>query len=198
MSKILVEDGPESNRFKVSLDEYQGTKLLNLRYWYKDKASGELKPSKRGIAITSRNYIAFKSVAANYDEQIMEHLNSGSNEKSANTEDLFKKREAQSKVKVVEKVSSVSFKNLKPSNKLYEIDYHGAAASVVFNANHPFVIANDLPSQNETELRPIIQLVVSLDLAHGANADESVASGEIILEQFLFDTFANCKKYSIL
>lgn len=36
---------------RVEVSEFKGKKLLNLRIWYTDPASEELKPTKKGIAI---------------------------------------------------------------------------------------------------------------------------------------------------
>ncbi|MEO0667561.1 MAG: transcriptional coactivator p15/PC4 family protein [Pseudomonadota bacterium] len=42
---------PKNNRevFRVSLDEYQGHQMLNVRVWY--RADDELRPGKQGIAV---------------------------------------------------------------------------------------------------------------------------------------------------
>ncbi|MEM7184834.1 MAG: transcriptional coactivator p15/PC4 family protein [Spirochaetota bacterium] len=36
---------------RVEVSEFRGKKLLNLRVWYTDPESEELKPTKKGIAI---------------------------------------------------------------------------------------------------------------------------------------------------
>ena len=78
MTEALVEDGPDRKKFRVVLDNYEGRNLLNIRYWYKDKSSGEFKPTRQGITITASNYLAFKSVISLHDEEVINHLNSGS------------------------------------------------------------------------------------------------------------------------
>lgn len=198
MGKILLEDGPDANRFRVSLDDYQGTSILNLRYWYKDRNTGEFKPTRKGISITSRNYLTFKSVAMNHDEEIMEHLNSVNGDLFGQQQHIKNAISAKDSAKTVGKISVISFEVLKPSNLMYQIDYFGYEANLILNKVHPFVKDNALEGWSEEQLKPISQLLLALDLAEKSNSDEGVASSDIILQQFFYDFFKNSGKYSAL
>lgn len=55
--KDLDKGGGEVIRIEVS--EYKGQKYLNVRVWYTDKNSGELKPTQKGVAIRPDQYQEF-------------------------------------------------------------------------------------------------------------------------------------------
>ena len=44
---------------KVTVDEYKGNILVNIREYYEDKASGEVKPGAKGIALSVEQFEEF-------------------------------------------------------------------------------------------------------------------------------------------
>jgi len=65
----------EGNK-RVSVREFKGMALIDIREYYKDKASGDLKPGKKGIALTTAQWEALKEAAPAIDK-LVEKLKSG-------------------------------------------------------------------------------------------------------------------------
>lgn len=50
----------DSGMVKVQVNEYKGKMLVDIRYYYKDKASGEYKPTPKGTSIPIEKAKSFK------------------------------------------------------------------------------------------------------------------------------------------
>jgi len=55
---------------RVEVSEYKGQKYLNLRVWYTDKASGEYKPTQKGVAIRPDMYEAVKEAILRAESEL--------------------------------------------------------------------------------------------------------------------------------
>jgi Transcriptional Coactivator p15 (PC4) len=51
---------------------YKGKPLIDIREFYNDKSTGELKPGKKGISLTSEQYIQLKSSLSEIDDALAE------------------------------------------------------------------------------------------------------------------------------
>ena len=135
MTKVLVEDGTNRKKFRVMLDNYEGQNLLNLRYWYKDKSTGEFKPTRQGITITATNYLAFKSVISLHDEEVINHLNSG----SQSTEQLAAAQKANvAAAAAAQEVTKMELvvEPFRPATEMFKIEYEGGFARIIVNELH--------------------------------------------------------------
>ena len=56
MGKTLLEDGPAHKRLTLTLTEFGDARLLDIRYWYFDKKSGEYKSTRKGISLTGPKF----------------------------------------------------------------------------------------------------------------------------------------------
>lgn len=56
---ILIAEWEKSTQevIRVSLDDFNGLKLLNLRIWFRVSASGKLCPTKAGITIAAHHCV---------------------------------------------------------------------------------------------------------------------------------------------
>lgn len=59
---------------RVEISEYKGQNYLNLRIWYTDKASGELKPTQKGITIKPELYQKLKAAVLKAEDEITKLL----------------------------------------------------------------------------------------------------------------------------
>lgn len=59
------------NRF-VTVREFKGKALVDIREYYEDKGSGELKPGKKGISLSSEQYRQMKSLLDDIDAKLEE------------------------------------------------------------------------------------------------------------------------------
>ena len=56
----------------VAVKAYKGKPLIDIREFYNDKSTGELKPGKKGISLTSEQYIQLKSSLSEIDDALAE------------------------------------------------------------------------------------------------------------------------------
>lgn len=182
----LLETGPAHKRFRIRLDSYQDQPLLDLRYWYVEKNSGNLKPSSKGISITGKNYLELRSAVTDHHDLIMNHLNVNSIRFShAGDKDLASAHHVLEQQPVREIVMScVSFS---PISKLYYVDYEGAVARVYLNSSHPLIdkfISNQ--SIIDVSMNFLATVLVAIDQTFPAeNEDGDLAN--ILSQKFRYD-----------
>jgi hypothetical protein len=184
---ILFEDGRDSKKLRVMLREFKGTPLLDMRYWYLDKKTKELKATSKGISLTRINYLGMRTVAVDYHDTVMEYLDVGSLAVS-HPGDKIKISELKARQQQPIKDVQVEFSSLKPSSKLYEVEHRGSKAIVTLNKNHP--LTSNLSSKNMTdgtELETIGKLILAIDLSLMNSRGDELTSPRIIAEQFEYD-----------
>jgi len=58
--QILKEIPREAGEvLRITLSEFKGRKLLNIRIWYTDQNDGQLKPTKKGVTVNGAQYADF-------------------------------------------------------------------------------------------------------------------------------------------
>jgi len=55
---------------RITVRKYQGTVLIDVREYYTDKGSGEEKPGKKGIALTTAGWEALKKCIPDIDAEV--------------------------------------------------------------------------------------------------------------------------------
>ena len=185
--EVLIEDGPDNKRLRIALREFKGTPLLDLRYWYVDKKSKELKPTSKGVSLTRANYLSMRSIAVDHHDAVMDFLDVGAISASHNGDGkLIAKQVAQNQQSV--KTMSIEVAILKPSTKLYEVEYKGAVANIVFNKSHHFVKALSTDENvKKSQLDSTGKLVLAMDLSLMNIRGEGVTSPNILADQFEYD-----------
>jgi hypothetical protein len=131
---VILDSGSKKNCMRISLSEYNGTPILNIRnYFEKD---GEMRPTKKGISISRNKFLDLAKVFSEHQEYIASFLENTSNLKYF--DDVFiKKTEALDSVKTVETANL----NIGPTpgRNISEIKYSGSTANVKLDENHKFV-----------------------------------------------------------
>ncbi|EPB69000.1 transcriptional Coactivator p15 [Ancylostoma ceylanicum] len=64
---LMIEIG--SMRY-VNVRNFRGKALIDVREYYMDKASGELRPGKKGISLTREQYENFKAIMSEIDSKL--------------------------------------------------------------------------------------------------------------------------------
>ena len=196
---VLLEDGPTKKRLKVTLQAYMGNPLLHLRYWYEDKKSGEMLPTRQGIALTRNNYLALRSGIVDQHDDIMEYLNVGAKEVIKTDEGQLLNSYIAGRQSPIANIK-VEFEAIRPASDLYKVDYYGSLATVRLNTNHSFVSQNPIFEKIENVpedfIKSIGKLLVSLDLSMMAAKDTELTSPTVVTEQLKFDFFKNVQTIS--
>lgn len=185
--EVLIEDGPDHKRLRITLKEFKGTPLLDVRYWYVDKKTKDLKPTAKGVSLTKANYLGLRSVAVDHHDSVMEYLDVGSVAVShGGDSSLIAKQVAQKQQSV--KSISIEFAILKPSYRLYDVEYKGGLAIITLNKSHLFVrTLSNRDDERNAQLEAIGKLLVSIDLSLMNMHVEGEISPSIVAGQFEYD-----------
>ena len=62
---------------RIELSEFKGNTYLNLRVWYTDKATGEFKPTQKGITIKPELFSELKEAIRIAEPEIQKILSGG-------------------------------------------------------------------------------------------------------------------------
>ena len=194
MTKALVEDGPDRKKFRVMLDNYEGRNVLNIRYWYKDRSTGEFKPTRQGITITATNYLAFKSVISLHDEDVINHLNSGSQTAKqlsvAQKANVMAAAEAQEVTKM-----ELVVEPFRPATEMFKIEYEGGFARIIMNQRHPVSEYLELENAPRKTADMVAKILVALDLSFLSASQVKDASGAVVLGMLKQQLGFNVSKY---
>jgi len=194
MSKTLVEDGSDRKKFRVTLDNFEGHNLLSIRYWYKEKSSGELKPTKQGIAITAANYLAFKSVISRHDEEVINHLNSNLHTAQQLAADKTAHIDEAALIQEVIETDLV-IEPFQPASEMFKIQYEGSFARIIINKRHSLSEFLDLETASPRTIELVSKIILSLDLSFLSAGQAKDASGGIVLEMLKQGLGQNITKY---
>ena len=131
---IILDSGSKKNCMRISLSEFNGTPILNIRnYFEKD---GEMRPTKKGISISRNKFLDLAKVFNEHQEHIASFLESKKN--LGKFEEIFvKKTLALEQVKTVETANL----NICPTSgrNIAEVKYQGSSAEVCLDSNHKFI-----------------------------------------------------------
>ncbi|VDO16371.1 unnamed protein product [Brugia timori] len=54
----------------VTVRSFKGKSLIDIREYYQDKGSGELKPGRKGISLSGEQYQRLKAIMSDIDEKL--------------------------------------------------------------------------------------------------------------------------------
>ena len=192
--RVLLEDGSKKRRLIVTLQEYMERPLLNLRYWYEDKKTKEMKPTRNGVTLNRTNYLALKSSITDHHDEIMEYLDVSSHNVTAAGDGKIVNEFVSGQQSSVENIDVV-FDHIRPKTKLYEISYRGSQVDLVLNRSHDFFacesLSTDILSDHFKKLMGI--MAVSFDLALQNSKGSEPTSPTVIAEQVEFDFSKNLR-----
>ena len=187
---ILAEDGSAYKKLIVKLKEYEGHRLLELRYHYFDKKKHEFFPTKKGIALTKSNYLTVKKVIEKNHEQVMDWLGVG-----YVPEHIARNQQAQEEAYQEIEYSSgaveVKAESYARDPDFFKCNHEGGKIKIAFNTAHPISleIMDLLNSKKEGEkaVKIIASLLAAYSSAKHRLANSPSAHPEILFEQLEYD-----------
>lgn len=60
----------ETNIVRVEISEFKDKKNINVRQWYKDKATGEYRPTQKGITLPVEKYQELKEAILALESEV--------------------------------------------------------------------------------------------------------------------------------
>lgn len=130
---VISEAGSANRRLRISLDEYKGTQLLNIRYFYEDK-EGNLRPTTKGIAISRNRYLDLAEAIQTHHELILDFL-AGAEDSTRVRSSLAKEKEMaarhNSPLNLITARSAVLRKS-----ELFDVAFEGSEAIVTVDSRN--------------------------------------------------------------
>ena len=131
--------GSEEYPLKVSFTEFKGKKYLDIRKWYLDKKSDEIKPTKKGISLSHVQFQNIIELLFDEKKSIVDWLS-----KPTSNEEFFNNLEKKSQLIRKQSEEAKKFKTKNESWKdssFFKIEYKDNEKYLVFNNNHELLKA---------------------------------------------------------
>jgi len=188
---LLGKSGTPKRSLHISLTEYRGTPLLDLRYYYTDK-EGNDKPTPKGISITKDKYMHMHDVLEQHHDHVLDYLGNGFT--SSNLADIERlKASHRRKLSSVNEIR-VEFLAIAGLVDAFRVEYQSSLAIVRFNLNHEFGLrVSDISSECIGAVELISKMVVALDLSMLTNS-EAIDEFQDLMKFVLNDYSRNLKK----
>lgn len=189
-NRILGEEGPERNRTRFYLNAYEGNRLLDIRKYYRDRKTGDFKPTRQGINLNRDTFMELKRVLDRDEDLILEWLRIGHV-----PEEVLRYQQAQEEAKkknfrLVGEVSIEEVNNFR-DRKMFDVRHEGGRDIVELNSAHAFVQAISEVELERMTAQDIRGLFARLLAAFGRSRTLLLGSGasepEILFEQSVYD-----------
>lgn len=187
--KVLIEEGPEAKRLVVKLSDYQGHRIFDMRYWYKHKQSGELRPTQKGVSLTRKNYQALRELVENRSEEVLDwldinYLPDGVSEYEKRQSESVESQQHRSGVFEVEEV------NEGKTASFFNTEHLGGKTKVQLNSAHSFFKELDEMNLNddlrEKFLNMLGHFIASYALSRDRFANAATTHPSILFENLEF------------
>lgn len=141
MSEALVKGlrlGSASNPLVVTLTQWEGHRLLDIRKHFVDKKSQEIKPTRKGVSLNANTARQVQEVLNEHKEAIFAWLETGDNSALGAVEQAMKARSQATEAEALKprrfKVQQREWKGA----EFFECEANGADDHIVLNQSHPF------------------------------------------------------------
>lgn len=131
---ILVEGGPAQKRLSVRLTQYEGTPLLELRFWFLSRKSGEYVRTKKGIMLSRNNYLLARESFATRHEEIMDWLGVGYVPEHVQK---YEDAQASSLEEAKRTGAHIAVAHEPQAERFFRVSHEGAVDSVSLSESHP-------------------------------------------------------------
>jgi len=184
MGKVLDEHGGERNRLVMQLDEFEGTRYLDARFWYFHKGDQEWRRTRKGVALTKDRYRVLKNVISSNDEEIMTWIGEDFvPEEITRYEEAMAAAAEDSLYQAVGMV--VGWIDERRDPNFFRVVHEGGTSRLLFNRAHPMVQQlEDLPQES---LTLVAKMVVAFDRARGLLAGSPAFDSETLLSHLEMD-----------
>ena len=135
---VIASAGSKHNLLVFSLNEYKGTRTFDIRKHYVDKKTNDLRPTKKGVAITEKMFDITLEVLEENKEKIRNWL-SASGDISA---EVRKNHELEKRYSETARFKNHNFileESSWKSPEFFRLVSKGGCDSLVFNIGHPSV-----------------------------------------------------------
>jgi hypothetical protein len=168
-SPPTLEIGSKATPIKLSLTEYEGKRSLDIRRYFRDKDSGQLLPTRKGIGLDWHSFREVHTFLLTNGCEIRDWLAEG---ECATLMEVFSAMDARNEAVEQEAKTPRAFDSTSSRWKapnFYDVEVLGGLDRVVFNDKHPFLqmVAN-VSNQTDNAARVLKLLSLLLVAFHRA------------------------------
>lgn len=178
-----VAVGSKSNPIIIALNEFEGQQLLDIRRYYLDKKTKELKPTKKGISLPFAAATQVLDVLQASRDKVFAWLQAAP---GGYAEAAAAAMAARTAARDQEARSAKHFEVKSHSTKetaFFSVSQHGASDVIRLNASHP--VYNALTTCNDTKAPEVLQrILAAYSRAKGLFADHIDADADTFFAIF--------------
>lgn len=175
--------GSSRSPIRVSLGEYEGIRLVDIRKHYFEKTTHELKPTTKGIAVGLGNFRELQSLLASHEDEIVDWLEGAA-------PDAHVKRARQDHLNAIDARESARSSTVpytveraqQKSQTFFMSESHGGKDHLVLNELHPFVKELEGVCENDKDAGKLIfEVLAAFHRAKSlfVNSEEHMSPNEI-------------------
>ncbi len=168
MSEAVGSFGAANAPILVSLSEFEGTKIVDIRKHYRDKTTGELRPTAKGISLRQENLRELLAVLSESEPKILGwFLSEGSANSRVSPRSIHLSQPLTAGLKVDSRLRGSGF---------FECAFEGPSATVSISKAHPVSESVSEPTVAQFAAALLSSFEVALASAGVANDQVSVSS----------------------
>lgn len=160
-SKVLAKIGPESSPLVITLDEFKGRRIVDVRRYFTDKETKELVPTKKGLSLTTGTFNSLEEFAYQFGKDVKAWLGGAAN---SNAQNLINRSNAVDNNSANYQDFEIKFDAWRGHN-FFSIASEGNKNIVTFNTLHPFIERLQNKKDTEEALRCIASVIVTFKRA---------------------------------
>jgi hypothetical protein len=187
LDKNKIKIGSPKNPIVISLRDFKGSPLIDMRKFFLDRNSDELKPTKKGLALKKHNFKLLLDTLNECSNEILEWLDKG-HQKSLNSakETLTKRVDALEDARR-EPQQFMSEMGSWKSPTFFEIESLGGIDKVVFNEDHELVAFLKEENSSDQSQDSLLRDILSKILISYKKAKELLDDGNEYTASELFE-----------
>jgi hypothetical protein len=189
---VLGEDGPQRKRLSIRLTEYEGTRLLDLRFWFYSAKDREWQRTKKGIMLNRENFICARDTLASHSEKILDWLGIAYLPQHVENYDRRQSEAVECRGRVGVSMSVSSYQETR-SPEFFRIASEGGRADVGFNEEHPLYAAMDAANTKDEALQLLAAVLNGFHQAKIRMEDGPISDSELFLSQLEQEWAKNLK-----
>ena len=154
-NEVIASAGSKHNLLVFSLNEYKGIRSFDMRKFYVDKKTNDLRPTKKGIAITEKMFGIMLGVLEENKEKIRNWLLE-SYDVSTEVRKIHELEKKYSEDAIFKKHNFILKESSWQSPEFFRLVSKGGCDGLVFNVRHPSVkkfltVINTLENSSDIE-----------------------------------------------
>lgn len=153
--------GNEKYPIVISLREYKGSPLIDIRKYYFDKKSEEIKPSKKGIALQKNNFNLLAQTLTDSSPEIKKWFEDKSEYSAKKATQTLKARADAVEENRRQAQEFETHEEGWQAPNFFEVESLGGSDKIVYNTKHSmFELLNQLSQNDNEKLTDLINLML--------------------------------------